>query len=363
MKKILILTLYGNNNFGNKLQNYALQEYLKKINCNITIHTQKIKYNTMSESILKKIIWNIIHMFKILVSRFNLREKKFREFNKKYINYTTKTVSIFSNSSIDGYDAYIYGSDQIWNPNGVGKFNLFLGERTKNNISYAASFSSDFIPDSLKFKYKENLSKFLYISVREESGKEIVDELTGRKDCVVLIDPTMLLTASEWNKISNKPKQISTLCSNGEKYILNYFLGELKEDRKKEINRIARENNCKIINILDKKDPFYLCGPSEFLWLEKNAFLICTDSFHSSVFAILFKRPFIVFNRDDGQIGKNSMNSRIETLLKNFKLENRYYNGKITEKILNCDYSHVDEILKKEIKKSNEFLKIALDIK
>ena len=171
----------------------------------------------------------------------------------------------------------------------------------------------------------------------------------------------MLLNTSEWDRVSKKPPQINSLNIKEKKYILNYFLGNLSIEIKNEIEQIAKENDCKIINILDKNDPFYACGPSEFIWLEKNAFLICTDSFHSSVFAILYKKPFIIFNRDDGQIGKNSMNSRLETLLSKFKLDDGYYNGKITKNLLKCDYSHIDKLLKEERIKAEKFLKDALD--
>ena len=105
------------------------------------------------------------------------------------------------------------------------------------------------------------------------------------------------------------------------KYILNYFLGNLSPKRRKEIERVAKENNCEIINILDKNDPLYVSGPSEFLYLEKNAFLICTDSFHSSVFAILYNRPFVVFDREEK--GIENMGSRIDTLINKFKMNNR----------------------------------------
>ncbi len=160
--------------------------------------------------------------------------------------------------------------------------------------------------------------QFKEISVREEAGKKIVEDLTGRKDVEVLVDPTMLLTAEEWDNVSNKPEQLKT-----DKYILNYFLGELSEKRKNEIDRIAKENGCKIINMLDSNSPFYKTGPAEFLYLEKNAFLICTDSFHACVFSILYNRPFIVFEREDNNV---SMNSRIDTLLNKFHLQDRRYN-------------------------------------
>ena len=141
-----------------------------------------------------------------------------------------------------------------------------------------------------------------------------------------------------------------------------YFLGEINDDIKKEIERVADENNCKIINILDKNDLFYQSGPSEFLYLEKNAYLICTDSFHSSVFAILYDRPFIVFERN--QKNGVSMNSRLDTLISKFKLKDRKYNGvKITQNNINHDYSEAYTILENERNKSKKFISKVLDNK
>ena len=226
----------------------------------------------------------------------------------------------------------------------------------EKNISYSASFGINDIPKDRIEEYKKGLNNIKYISVREDRGKELVKEITGRDDAVVLVDPTMLLTVEEWDKVSKKPKMLKN-----DKYILNYFLGELSKERKDEIERIARENDCEIINLLDKNSPFYVCGPSEFLYLEKHAFLICTDSFHSSVFAILYNRPFVIFDREEK--GMENMGSRLDTLINKFKLKNRRYNGKnITKENLEHDYSEAYKILEKERKKSDEFLREALDI-
>src|SRR5699024_7908762 len=167
--------------------------------------------------------------------------------------------------------------------------------------SFAASFGVSKVEDKYYDWYKKILSNVDKISVREDAGKKIIEDIVGRNDVEVLVDPTMLLTADEWNKVAKRPKQLKT-----DKYILNYFLGELSEKRKAEIDRIAKENNCEVINILDKNSPFYCTGPSEFLYLEKHAFLVCTDSFHSSVFAILYNKPFIVFGRrsEERRVGK-----------------------------------------------------------
>ena len=94
------------------------------------------------------------------------------------------------------------------------------------------------------------------------------------------------------------------------------------------------------------------------MYLEKNAFLICTDSFHSCIFAILFNTPFLVFDREDNNV---SMNSRIETLLNKFKLDDRKFTGKITYQNLKKDYIEAYKILEIEKKKSYEFLKNAFE--
>jgi tRNA threonylcarbamoyl adenosine modification protein YeaZ len=271
--------------------------------------------------------------------------------NTKVIPVSSLKQYIFGNT---GYDYYVVGSDQVWNPH-HGKLkdlDLLVGIPDSKRISYAASIGIDELPESVKDKAKEEWLKFKAISVREDKGKEIIEELTGRNDVQVNLDPTMLLTSEEWSKLAKRPKQLKT-----DKYILNYFLGELSEQRKNEIERIAKENDCEIINILDKNGEFYETGPSEFLYLEQNAFLICTDSFHSSVFSILFNRPFIVFNRED--INK-SMNSRIDTLINTFKLTNRNYEGKITADNLNHDYSEAFKILDSKRMEAKEYLRNAL---
>ena len=102
----------------------------------------------------------------------------------------------------------------------------------------------------------------------------------------------------------------------------------------------------------------YISGPSEFLYLEKNALLVATDSFHACVFSIIFSTPFIVFKRDDNKL--ESMHSRIETLLKTFKMENRIFNGTIGKEILNSDYEEAHKTLEKERIRANEFLKKSL---
>lgn len=358
--KIGILTINDNNNYGNRLQNYAIQEFLKELKCtsetilnNGTLNIyEKRKYRYL----LRIVKFILVAIKKYFYNLKNVRYKRFKEFNKN-INYSKKYITLI-NSNYFEYDFIIVGSDQVWNPNfnRLSYIDLLSFCPKKKRISFSASFGISELPENCKDKTRKELEKFKAISVREDRGKKIVEELTGRKDVQVLVDPTMLLTAEEWDKVAKRPEQLNT-----SKYILNYFLGELSEKRKKEIEKIAKENNCDIINLLDKNSPFYQTGPSEFIYLEKNAFLICTDSFHSCVFAILFNRPFIVFDREESNVEK--MNSRLETLLRKFDLNERWYSGNIDNKLLEVDYSKTYKILENERKKSKCFLKNAFDIK
>lgn len=358
-KKILIITLYGNFNFGNKLQNYALQEKIKSLGFDV----ETLVYKYTSPSKIKNVKRVLVETIKkiILIDNDKEREKKFLRFNSKYLNFKSGVVTYYKvdKKTTNDYDYYIYGSDQIWNPYYIECSPLLMGELTnkEKNISYAASFGISQLPDEVKNKYKESLNNFKFISLREEEGKKIVDDLRENKDSTVLIDPTMLLTSEDWDKIIKKPTGLET-----KKYILNCFLGELSFDKKKVIQDFAIQNNCDIIDIYDKESLFYNIDPSEFLYLEKNAYLICTDSFHSCVFSILFNRPFVVFERESNTL--NDMYSRIDNLLSKFKIENRKYNGKcITDDNLKCDYKASLKILEEERKKSDEFLKMSLNVK
>ena len=344
MKKVGIVTLTGNNNYGNRLQNYALS---KKINekgyktYTLWFNCNPIKYKM--KDYLKIILAPICKNYR--------RYSNFAKFTNKYI----KNMYIRNVANVkEEFYKFVTGSDQVWNYN-FKSFNedmLLTFSKNEKNIAYSASFGVEEIENNYKQLFKNGLNNIKYISVREEKGKELVKSVTDRDDVEVLLDPTMLLDAKQWNELAKKNIKLKK-----NKYILNYFLGDLSEKRRVEIEKFAIENDCEIINLLDKNGEYYNCGPSEFLYLEENAYLICTDSFHSSVFAILFNRPFVVFDREDNI---KNMNSRIETLLSKFKLNDRKYSGRISADNIKCDYQEAYKILEIERRKANDFLERAL---
>ena len=337
--KVAICTLYGNVNFGNKLQNYALQETLMKLGIE-----QVITFKSDDRRIITKI--------KEITKMLNKKNRKFIKFNKN-INYAKKIIDYNNPKIEEKIDAIIYGSDQIWNTQFEGKYRFFIGDLDIpiKKIAYAASFGTNSIDEEYVDKYKKSLGEFYKISVREIQGKKIIKNMIN-KDTEVVLDPTLLLSREEWQKIEKKiPIKLP------KRYVLNCFLGESTNEKLDFISKCAKENDCEIINILDKNDKYYSeTGPSEFLSLIDNSYAIFTDSFHATVFSIIFEKPFLSFQRTQKNL--KSMNSRIDTLLHKFKLQNNIYNSnKDNRRFMNIDYDNVKKILNKEKNKSLAYLK------
>lgn len=379
MKKCGIVTITTGMNYGNRLQNYAIQRVLENFNYIPETIDYEPSYKMEKEKIskLEKIktkilrckimgleyIWNIIekNIFKkeIFKEKENYRKKCFEDFIRNNIRFSNEKYNCKSNLKQlnKEYDVFITGSDQVWNPYWEGKdeiFYLTFADK-KKRITYAPSFGVSEIPDEQKDFYKKNLTEIPNISVREEKGKEIIKELTGM-EAKVVADPTFLLEKEKWDKIAKKPK-------NEKKYLFTYFLGILSAKRKRKIKKFAKMHNLEIISMYEfwnEKSSFG--GPSEFLGLIKNAEYICTDSFHGAVFSIIYNKPFTIMDREDIKDQKEKkMNSRIETLLKNFHLQqckeflNKDQQGKFI-----IDYTDTNKELENKRKEALEYLKLVL---
>lgn len=377
MDRIAIITLNGYVNYGNRLQNFALQNILQRYGFNVEtllvkqmnednrmssryiVRILKLKFNI---NIFNKIInklWLIFH-YKEANKSSLLRTKIFKKFTENYINETEFNISDdnIPNDLFSMYDYFVTGSDQVWNPNftsGSPIYFLTFVPR-KKRIAYAASFGIDSIPLEYEARFKEWIEEMNHLSVREEAGARIIRELTGR-EAVVLIDPTMMLDKNDWLRISKE-----SIYKPSKKFICTYFLGGTYELHKKEITKISVDNEMELVNlgsIYDLKR--YSDGPSEFLDYIASCELFLTDSFHGAIFSILFKKPFVVFDR----IGNMpSMSSRVETLLSKFKLEGRKWERVMkTRDYFDVDFSQVHLILEAERKKAYEYLNHALNIK
>lgn len=354
-KKAGIITIEGNKNYGNKLQNYALQHILE--NKGYEVYTIWQKKNILKKiKLISKKIYFVLFKSNSKKAKEYKRMNKFKNFSKKFLNI--KYIKRNKISNLDKtFDCYVIGSDQIWNPDII---KVYLGLEILNNkkkkISYAASIAQKEVSMDFKELIKKNLTvdKIKYVSLREETGKKLVEKITERNDIKCVLDPTLMLESKEWEKLIVKPKYLSD-----EKFILCYFLGNLSNKKQELISEYAKKNNCKIINLLDSNKTEYYSSVEEFLYLEKNAFTIFTDSFHSSIFGLIFRTPFYVFERDDKI---NDMSSRLSDLLKTFNLEKQLINeGNFANISNSVNFDNSCKILCNERNNSLKFLDMALD--
>lgn len=380
MREIAIVTLNGYSNYGNRLQNYAVQEVLKSLGFyaeTLLVNNKKNKQKTNNTSFVDRVrnakgkpinkflqqieinLWSRLRKNEINMCKL-ARKEIFKEFTKKYI-VETKFV-IFDNNIpedlVKQYDYFVVGSDQVWNPayiSGSSIYFLTFAPRAKR-ISFSPSFGVSKIEPEYSEKYKEWISGINKLSVREDDGAKIIKGLTGR-DAPVLVDPTFLITKEKWLSIAreanNKPK--------GD-YLLTYFLGGLSDNYESEIKTIAKAKKLEVINLNKIREKItYRTGPSEFIDYINSCSLFCTDSFHGTVFSILMEKPFVVYERRGSDL---SMFSRVNTLLDKFDLNSRKAdNIKMNEAAFDIDFSHVAPILELERKKVFDYLKEALNVK
>lgn len=346
MKKVGIITIFDENNYGNRLQNYATQEVLNRHQLNAITILNNSYYN------------NHINLLKFYIRLFldktkeTLKKEKrvvnFRRFDQKFIN-TGEFIHIKNaHKIVYKYDYFICGSDQVWNPYflRLSPIDLLTFSPKEKNIALSASFGVSRLENQHYEKCKNNFKNFKAISVREDQAQNILKDM-GIYDSQVLIDPTMMLTSNEWEKLESKPSYVK------KNYIVIYYLGNMSKEQKSLIENIANHYNLDIIYLCDENfSEYYASGPDEFLYLIHHANLVITDSFHACVFSILYKVPFYVFERVDDNV---KMNSRIETLLSKFNLKNRLLKD-YSSYDLNINYDNVDIILEKERKKFNDFI-------
>lgn len=388
MKKTAIVSCYFQHNYGSMLQAYATQMALDKLGCknetidiagfNHEIKKAKMLYFAKA-SLTSDILISKLGMAKnVLIKKFSkndyaklskVRSDRFDAFSKKYFRLSSRYSSKEELGKECGknYSSILVGSDQLWLPGNIAAdyYTLNFVPTTVNSIAYATSFGQPSLPKDSAKKATIFLKKIKHIGVREESGQKLVKKLAGR-NVPVVCDPTLLFTGDEWMKIQKKEPIIKG------KYILCYFLGNNPPHREF-AEKLKKETGCKIIALthLDefvKSDEGYAdetpydIDPADFLNLIRNAEYVCTDSFHCSVFSILYKKEFYTFRRYNRNT-RQSTNSRLDTLFKITGIEGRLLAG--DEKIVDClniktDFDEAHKKLAGVRQQSYEYLKAAL---
>ncbi|MDR2157308.1 MAG: polysaccharide pyruvyl transferase family protein [Clostridiales Family XIII bacterium] len=367
MKKIGLLTLVSYTNFGNRLQNYALQEVLRGFGFAVDTIAFKDRASETPQTLvgrLKKLRGKspdemarivIYHLFekKRRLQNIEKTEQAFKIFICRHIAQRELDEVDFApgGTALFDYACFVTGSDQVWNPQfGFREvFFLTFAEEGKR-IAYAPSFGLSQLPEEWRGRFARWLDGIPHLSVREREGAAIIRELTGR-DAPVLIDPTLLIDAAHWRSLAQTPASLPDGA-----FLLTLFWGGQTKRDKRLIDRFAKRRRLKIMR-LDHSHDLH-AGPQEFLRYVDAAALVCTDSFHGTAFAILFETPFVAFQ---GVTHVSAIFSRLETLLETFAFQSRKadcvdWDGDVCA----CDFSHVPAILREERRKANDFLKNAL---
>lgn len=313
-------------------------------------------YNALfKRSKCKNLQWEKVYKFTYEEGSFNMRRI-----------YTHRQYEKLA----DDTDLFITGSDQIWNPY-CGGFNPMMFVEFCDGVkkvSYSSSISQPRLPKELEGRIREDLLKFSHIAVREQRSVEILDELLGRDDVKLVVDPTYLLTAEEWTEFGSKAVLEFEV---PEHYIFCYFVGDERKDVYERMVQEAKEltgiNDVITLECYGRdlnygggrlyKD----AGPREWVYLLQHSDYVCADSFHATAFALKFRKEFVLaMKNEEDEAG--SQNTRMHDILGRYGLEFKDYGqgeGKGWQKKI--DYSKVTPIIEAEIEDSLEFLKFEVE--
>lgn len=347
--KTATVTWISYNNYGTLLQAYALQQQIKSTgHDNVILSDYKIlkEFKTKQFHIvecadeaisfdIKSRLWNLLtnprRIFRVMLARINRKEyeRPYTDSQKKCEDFKHMDLDILYDIDYTKfvelnkqYDTFIAGSDQIWSVfEKVFNPYYYLDFVTKKKIAYAPSLGTDTIPEKTAARIKELLSDYFAVSVRESLSAQHLSELTGQKVKWVA-DPTLLHEKQFWCVFT---VGIPTL---KKKYLLCYFL-ENKEWYFEYARKLARQLHLEIVLIPNRWDYIsseYVIktgvGPKEFVSLIQHAEYVLTDSYHGSIFSLIFERNFqylLRFKVTD----PNSQNMRIQSLFDYLDLTSR----------------------------------------
>lgn len=365
-KKVGIITFHASHNYGSMLQAYALQQTILNLGykCEIINFRSKrqkdaFKPPYMQGSVCERVKRLLIQL--AYITQINKKYFYFEQFIRDNLHLSSKEYETLDDltASPPLYDYYISGSDQIWNPQcfdfDLAYYLPFV--KSGKRIAYAPSMGPN--PEIQSFADNTSirilLNKYNAIGVREPRTARYIETLLNKSVDVVL-DPTLLLSSSQWEAmIDSKPiidgDYIFLYSPKFNSFESTYALAE----------RISQKYKLKVVL---SRAPYYFCdakrwknfkvhsdvGPKEFLNLCKYARLVCCDSFHAVVFSILLKKPFVVMDGLD--------DSRISTILKLACLEHHSFNKStlIDDRIFIQDFDDVQRLLHPSIKSSINFL-------
>lgn len=286
--RVAVITYSNAQNYGAMLQVYALSNYLGQFcDCSVVNYRQFDDRWFKPRKNLKDIILSVIKF-----TEGKIRIKRYERFREQYLNLTELCSSSEELERLnDSFDLFITGSDQVWNCNGRVNDDFFLRfvKNQKRIASYAASFGSDHIPEQVSEKVGRYIKEFDFVSIREKSGAELVEKLTGEKTSVV-VDPVFLKSTEDWKVLAVNPiikEPYVFVYSTQKSDRLNWAVKDYSE--KKHL-KIVSTHAIPGVHCTVRKD----MGPLEFLGYILNAEYVISTSFHATAFSIIFEKNFCV---------------------------------------------------------------------
>ena len=357
MQNIKLLTFHNANNYGAALQAFALKEALKQLKTKpqfVNYENKKIlsDYKLIRTNSLKSFISSLWYLPRNLK-----RKKSFKSFSDKYLDTNSKVYSTHCQieQDIQSKDIFVAGSDQIWNPELTGGLSDVYTLNFKNDVRkiiYGASLGNEELLEKNAQDFKNKLANLDYISVREKSIISPLENITGKK-VEQVVDPTLLLDIDAWNKLISENEVVQLPC---EKYIVVYTLFE-SEEVTKIANYLSQVTDLKIVHFKkyntykNELTSLYSYGPVDFVNAIKNAAYVITNSFHGTVFSLIFRKKFY-------SVLPKQRSGRIKDLLNSLDLNDRIIDDvkkiNLEDKI---DYIKIEEEIKKIRNSSIEYLK------
>lgn len=350
--KIGILTFHCSHNYGAVLQCYAMQEFLKKLGHDVKVIDYRPsylieRYKPLNFDRHKNIFWFVGSAI-YRIARYPWRLRRFKAFNRFIESKFDLLPYGGEGSAASQMDAYIFGSDQIWNPLVTGGDEVYWGHLPfekceKKYITYAASMGKSTISEDEKTQISERLKNIDAISVRESSLKNLLASLV--REVTLVLDPTLLVPRSIWDKLDDNVKETG--------YVLIYQV-EYDSNVIEFAKHIAHQLNVKIIRLEGdlnwrvKPGGKTCASPEDFVSYVKHASCVVTTSFHGTAFSVIFNKPFYVLKMWE------SHDVRSKSLLSSLHLGNRMV-GKLDRPLFSdVDFTEANEILSR-LRKDSEF--------
>lgn len=370
--KIGLITIHKIFNYGSALQTYALQSKINEIvgdgSCKIIDYKYPdvIHVTHLNDSFVKRMVRTFLFHTKNIIRAivFFSRNSKFYSFWKRYYSLTKKCSKKSISRISEDFDILMSGSDQIWNSRFVHDDTSFFLDFAKENqrcISYASAIGQASLSENQNEFFTKQLKKYSSIGIRDVAVRDELSVLL-KKNVTTVCDPTLLLSAQEWNQLANQSKY-----QNKSGYILLYIL-KYSFNPWPQINELIEsvryKYNLPVLtiysdtkqNIIHHYKSLHGVSVEDFLCLIRNASFVITTSFHGTCFSLIYQKNFYTM------IADKKKDSRVYDLLCRVGLTDRVVDISDEKKkdISGIDWTNINKYMSDYINQSSSFLRASI---